>query len=103
MNMPGFTAEASLYRASNGYHGAATFQQADRSIHAAQAFFGPGTLSQSVLGGLNLRYIVYAICLRGCDAECGPRPPQRDPVIDPSFVAWAVCRARCEFRCQQYL
>ena len=38
MNMPGFTAEASLHRTSDSYHLAGTVNQVDGAIYLATAF-----------------------------------------------------------------
>jgi hypothetical protein len=61
MNMPGFTAEASLYKTINHYHMIEAIHQADGTVHAAQ-----------------LDLDCYSQCISECiqsdgaGAQCGP-------------------------------
>src|SRR5678816_1982395 len=81
MNMPGFTAEVSLYNTTTQYQMTWTVHQPDGTVHAAQNGSGDpfcfGRCFRACIEGGGLGFQ----CSKECRSECEPPPP--------------VCGGRC--------
>ncbi len=76
INMPGFTAEVSLYKTINHYHMIEGIHQADGTVHAAQ--FGdpddPNCFEDCRDDCLALGF-PFSTCIPLCMRVCDPQPP----------------------------
>ena len=76
LNLPGFTAEASLYKTSGRYYGLGTVGQINEVIHPAQA--GDPNCFKTCFNScwwkwnaLGLGYLASSLCTTGCISACG--------------------------------
>lgn len=97
MNIPGFTAQASLYKTSGGYTRAGTRSCGGRAQDViAQLSAGgfPGSYGGEVFGffgGLFCRLgceIAYSVCLDGCEGTLdNPKPSLNCVICDQTYRA----------------
>ncbi len=80
-NMPGFTAEVSLYKTSNRYHMIGATPQAGGMVHAAQiAPGGASCFSQCFRECIQDGFLPFQ-CGPACRRQCNPLPPTCGPCI----------------------
>jgi hypothetical protein len=83
MNMthiPGFTAEASLYKAINPYHMIGMFYQADDVINPAQIGSGSSCFRECINNCLQEGFLPFQ-CGPRCRRECNPPAPTCGPCV----------------------
>jgi hypothetical protein len=71
MNMPGFHAEASVYRTRAPYYGGATRVQDSRSIYPAQQDFCPPWCMYNCMHGCRADGLSESQCGELCSLDCG--------------------------------
>ena len=92
MNMPGFTAEASLYKTSECYHIAGTRDQADGTVHPAYGIKNVknALLIYDIFRGLFSTYGCCSQCKRDCYKVC------------TTSVCIDYCLKGCTSKCDAY-
>ena len=92
MNLPGFTAEASLYQTSECYHLTETRNQADEGIHPAFKY----TVKDRV------RIYVTLISIIGETKQCCSECKRNCYKICPTSECLKYCLPQCTSKCDAY-